>query len=587
MSEPTSVAVVHETSPEGGGAPPATVTEPPSAPCGEEIPPTGAGGHPAAAGLTAPEEVEEDPEIEAILGGTPVVLDDGSPAVAGDMTGHGAREAGGDPPPAAGSNNSEPARDSTPGREGDCIPTAPDVDNTPRYLELPVVPDGNPVAPVARPSADDPPRDHSEALWDATAKQELIPVDVGAEAQPPVPLVVAAPPNSPTPGPPARVALDLLPPGGSCNSTKLVPPVGVFADIPTVADTRAEPDVDDDGGRLDDEIAAELAPFLAKLGTAGAGVGISAFTLFTLAFGVRVNVWRTEQEYNVFDLFDHKYWDTSLTNAYFPQHAPYHAISCERRNEGDGIELSLLRDNTGCSMNHWICGIREDSPEASKHAPLLNFGDSDSTTEMFRIYRDKGLRLLETVTDGDCGIDVCNMILGWERTPANRQKIRNRLCEVAFKSQGNRAFIWLMYSQYEIDHHKGLYALEDSFIELMEMHGHQRVEAGHHFDGVGIVELSPHRSGVEVSHHGSGVPAVPHPFDCPAIEVTDEEVEALTWKLHGSFDCPAREVTDEEVEALKWKLHGLLEMTPAHIKETVLLLGDEAMAIIVKQYNGR
>ena len=110
---------------------------------------------------------------------------------------------------------------------------------------------------------------------------------------------------------------------------------------------------------------------------------------------------------------------------------------------------------------------------------------------------------------------------------------------------------------------------------------------------------------------GSGVPAVPHPFDCPAIEVTDEEVEALTWKLHGSFDCPAREVTDEEVEALtwtlhgsfdcparevtyeevkalKWKLHGCrFEMTPALIKETVSLLGDEAMAIIVKQYNGR
>ena len=41
-------------------------------------------------------------------------------------------------------------------------------------------------------------------MVDATAKQELIPGDLGAVAPPPAPRVVTAAPTEPTPGPPPR-----------------------------------------------------------------------------------------------------------------------------------------------------------------------------------------------------------------------------------------------------------------------------------------------------------------------------------------------------------------------------------------------
>ena len=98
--------------------------------------------------------------------------------------------------------------------------------------------------------------------------------------------------------------------------------------------------------------------------------------------------------------------------------------------------------------------------------------------------------------------------------------------------------------------------------ELLAMHGYRAAFAGHHGDGVGIVEVNHHGSGVP-DHHGSGVPAVPQPGDCFARDVTDEKVEALRWKC------------------------SLQKMPAPFIKEVVLRLDDEVIADIVKQYNGR
>ena len=86
--------------------------------------------------------------------------------------------------------------------------------------------------------------------------------------------------------------------------------------------------------------------------------------------------------------------------------------------------------------------------------------------------------------------------------------------------------------------------------------------SGCHGDGVGITEVNHHGSGVP-DYHGNGVLAVPQPGD-----------------------CPAREVTDDEVEAFKWKC-SLQKMPAPIIKDMALRLDDEVIANIVKQYNGR
>ena len=148
-------------------------------------------------------------------------------------------------------------------------------------------------------------------------------------------------------------------------------------------------------------------------------------------------------------------------------------------------------------MNHWIGGVCENSPEKNKHPSMPNF--SDDTSEMVGVYKSLDLHLLQTVADGDCGIDVCNMILGWERTPANRRTLRDRLCDCAYKSRGNRAFIWLMCVSGEITRHAGLHNLSEAFEDLLQLHDNPAAFAGHHGDGVGIVAVKHHDSGLLLS----------------------------------------------------------------------------------------
>ena len=114
------------------------------------------------------------------------------------------------------------------------------------------------------------------------------------------------------------------------------------------------------------------------------------------------------------------------------------------------------------------------------------------------------------------------MILGWQRNDTNREEVRNKLVEAAWKSQNNRAFIFLMVLTGEINKHMGLHDLERSYKELLEMHGHMASSPDKHGNGAGVVANI---------HRGSGVIAIPQPADCPARDVTDEELEACTWKL--------------------------------------------------------
>ena len=120
-------------------------------------------------------------------------------------------------------------------------------------------------------------------VMDATAKQALMQVDLGAVAPAPAYRVGS---TEPTLDPPPRAALDVLPPGRPSTFTELVPPVAVFANIPAVAGDTAKPDVDDDGdgdrvvavlGELTSPtIAGDLVTFIDKLVTPRDGLAFLA-----------------------------------------------------------------------------------------------------------------------------------------------------------------------------------------------------------------------------------------------------------------------------------------------------------------------
>ena len=89
-----------------------------------------------------------------------------------------------------------------------------------------------------------------------------------------------------------------------------------------------------------------------------------------MAFRLQVHIWLGTKRTNVLHMGEHCYWDVGVTDEYIPKHAPYDAIACEIRKNGDGTGAGLIRDGTGYSMNHWICGVRENGPDQYKHQAL-------------------------------------------------------------------------------------------------------------------------------------------------------------------------------------------------------------------------
>ena len=80
-------------------------------------------------------------------------------------------------------------------------------------------------------------------------------------------------------------------------------------------------------------------------------------------------------------------------------------------------------------------GGREDDVD---HALLEEA--SDDETKMFQSrYSSMNRIVLETVGDGDCGLDVLNMIIGGERRLEARQALRQEMAKFLLKHVGNRA----------------------------------------------------------------------------------------------------------------------------------------------------
>ena len=98
-----------------------------------------------------------------------------------------------------------------------------------------------------------------------------------------------------------------------------------------------------------------------------------------------------------------------------------------------------------------VAGVTRDSPGLAKHDSLSC--RSAEEAEMYQYYLEVGICLRATMADGSCGIDMCTMILGWERCPHNWEKVRQMLHEFAFKHMDNRAVVYLKSSGAEIQDH--------------------------------------------------------------------------------------------------------------------------------------
>ena len=86
--------------------------------------------------------------------------------------------------------------------------------------------------------------------------------------------------------------------------------------------------------------------------------------------------------------------------------------------------------------------------------------------EMIIHYRNLGLRIERTETFNDCGIDTMSLMLGEERTLANRTEIRRKLVQFCNDHRGNRALISMLCRARELIHNLGDHDLESVAAEL-------------------------------------------------------------------------------------------------------------------------
>ncbi|MCP3916844.1 MAG: hypothetical protein GY711_14935 [bacterium] len=114
--------------------------------------------------------------------------------------------------------------------------------------------------------------------------------------------------------------------------------------------------------------------------------------------------------------------------------SPIQVVPC--RGAGDGATFVVspvqseedYRDGVH-SINHFVAAATStDAAVAATYAPLSRLPRSDASA-LRREYEPRGLHILETVADGDCGVDVMCMLLGRPRSFKERCELRLELAD--------------------------------------------------------------------------------------------------------------------------------------------------------------
>ena len=121
------------------------------------------------------------------------------------------------------------------------------------------------------------------------------------------------------------------------------------------------------------------------------------------------------------------------------------------------------------------------------------------------------LNIVQTVCDGDCGLDVMCLMLGWTRSKQNRNVLRSEMAAFALKHIGNRAFIAMLRHVGELNAHLGLFELDSAGVELIEGDAQDSAQESHHGDG------------------GAAI-VVAGTLEATQRNFSDEEMQAVTWK---------------------------------------------------------
>ena len=198
---------------------------------------------------------------------------------------------------------------------------------------------------------------------------------------------------------------------------------------------------------------------------------------------------------------------------------PYAAIGCRTAVDEHTGKRSLRVVQDAHNITHWVACIKGDKCHGDGECAI-----DEATVTFHAVYLSFGRMVMETIGDGDCGLDAMCLMLARRLCKQKRDSLRSALAPFAFKHIGNRAFIAMLHSVGELSSHLGLFELESAGAEMLA--------------DSGAAELVP-AIGAELvvdaakeSHHGEGGGPL---IDLATADATqrnfsEEEMRAVTWK---------------------------------------------------------
>lgn len=127
----------------------------------------------------------------------------------------------------------------------------------------------------------------------------------------------------------------------------------------------------------------------------------------------------------------------------------------------------MVLDNVQ-TANHGVASISigSDSSHLGGDGHSLGEGESDVTETFCATYMSLPMHIVNTVANGDCGLDVMCLTIGWRRCKQHRDVLRYEMAAFALKHVGNRASIAMLHSVGGLTTHLGLFELGSAGVEM-------------------------------------------------------------------------------------------------------------------------
>ena len=275
-------------------------------------------------------------------------------------------------------------------------------------------------------------------------------------------------------------------------------------------------------------LRGQLQLFICDIESESAYTGISMFLLMALMKRIKVFVWCGLQRRDI--LREFAPWALDAISA----EAQFEAIGCTCRVDSETGDRTLHVAEESDLINHWVACINSHSSHGDGG---LEASDSiGHGTQLFAAtYLSLSRVVIETIADGNCGIDVMCFMLGLPRQTEVRRGLRWDIGAFVLEHLGNRALIAALWTLGEIGEHVGLFELKAAGANLLS-------------------DVPRHGGGSSSSHIDGSAGAGPE----PARVFTDEEVSALKWK------CRLQKASPEAVL-------GVLRALPAWVIEETTL----------------